>query len=88
MKKNLIYLIIFFIFLASKTYASYKEEIINNFIKTNNLSFDFKQTIKKNAYIVLRKSIILLVKPNQRFRSRRDNQSNELALLVPISTDT
>ena len=48
MKKNLIYLIIFFIFLASKTYAAYKEEIINNFIKTNNLSFDFKQTIKKN----------------------------------------
>jgi len=48
MKKNLIYLIIFFIFLVSKAYASYKEEIINNFIKTNNLSFDFKQTIKKN----------------------------------------
>ena len=28
MKKNLIYLIIFFIFLVSKAYASYKEEII------------------------------------------------------------
>ena len=48
MKKNLIYLIILFIFLASKTYASYKEKIINNFFKTSNLSFDFKQTIKKN----------------------------------------
>ena len=48
MNKNSIYLIIFFILFISKTYASPKEEIINNFIKTNNLSFDFKQTIQKN----------------------------------------
>ena len=48
MNKNSIYLIIFFIFFISKTYASPKEKIINNFIKTNNLSFDFKQTIQKN----------------------------------------
>ena len=48
MKKNLIYLIVFFIFLASKIYASPKEKIINNFVKINNLSFDFKQTIQKN----------------------------------------
>lgn len=47
MRKILIYLIIFFIFLSSKTFASSKEEIIKNFIKTNNLSFDFKQTIQK-----------------------------------------
>tara|TARA_B110001454_G_C12680195_1_gene417691 strand:+ start:445 stop:1035 length:591 start_codon:yes stop_codon:yes gene_type:complete len=46
-RKILIYLIIFFIFLSSKTFASSKEEIIKNFIKTNNLSFDFKQTIQK-----------------------------------------
>ena len=48
MNKNSIYLIIFFILFISKTYASPKEKIINNFIKTNNLSFDFKQTIQKN----------------------------------------
>ena len=48
MNKNSIYLIIFFILFISKTYASPKEEIINNFIKTNNLSFNFKQTIQKN----------------------------------------
>ena len=48
MNKRSIYLIIFFIFLSSETYASPKEEIINNFIETNNLSFYFKQTIQKN----------------------------------------
>ena len=48
MNKSLFYLIIFFIFLSSKIYASPKEKIINNFIKTNNLTFDFKQTIQKS----------------------------------------
>ena len=48
MNKRSIYLIIFFIFLSSETCVSPKEEIINNFIVTNNLSFYFKQTIQKN----------------------------------------
>tara|TARA_B100000745_G_scaffold83106_1_gene51944 strand:- start:72 stop:662 length:591 start_codon:yes stop_codon:yes gene_type:complete len=46
--KSSIYLIIIFIILTSKIFASPKEKIINNFITTNNLSFNFKQIIKKN----------------------------------------
>src|SRR6056300_1492169 len=39
--------IIFLLFFFSKTNASYKEQIINDLKKLNNLSFDFEQRINE-----------------------------------------
>jgi outer membrane lipoprotein-sorting protein len=46
MKKNL--LIIFLILLTNKTTAEIKENIIQNLINTNNISFNFEQNINGN----------------------------------------
>ena len=45
MKKKIF--IIFFLFLFSKANASYKEQIINNLKKINNLTFEFEQRINE-----------------------------------------
>ena len=45
-----IILIFFFLFsLVKPLFASIEEKIINNLIKTENLTFDFKQTIGKKT---------------------------------------
>ena len=45
-----IVIVFFFLFnLTNQLYASTKDKIINNLIKTNNLSFNFKQTIGKKT---------------------------------------
>jgi len=45
-----IVIVFFFLFnLTNPLYASTKDKIINNLIKTNNLSFNFKQTIGKKT---------------------------------------
>ena len=45
-----ILLIFFFLFnIIETSSASIKDQIINNLIKTNNLTFDFKQTINEKT---------------------------------------
>ena len=49
MFKKIILAIFFLLSLIEPLYASVKDQIINNLIKTNNLTFDFKQTIDKKT---------------------------------------
>ena len=48
MKKKLI-LIFFFLFFFNHSYGSTEIEIVNNFKKINNISFDFKQNINEKT---------------------------------------
>tara|TARA_B100001996_G_scaffold370604_1_gene345098 strand:+ start:326 stop:883 length:558 start_codon:yes stop_codon:yes gene_type:complete len=47
-KKKIIFLILFILFLTP-SYASFKEKIINNLEQINNLSFNFEQTINEKT---------------------------------------
>ena len=49
MLKKIILIIFLSINLIEPLFAATKEEIINNLIKTKNLTFDFKQTIDKKT---------------------------------------
>ena len=43
--KKIFFFLIVFIFLSQKSFSSAKEEVINNFIKINNIAFEFQQRI-------------------------------------------
>ena len=43
--KKIFFFLILFIFFSQKSFSSPKEKIINNFNKTNNISFEFQQKI-------------------------------------------
>ena len=47
MLKKIILIFFFLLNIIQPLYASIKDKIINNLIKTDNLTFDFKQTIDK-----------------------------------------
>ena len=49
MLKKIILIFFFLLNIIQPLYASIKEKIINNLIKTDNLTFDFKQTIDKKT---------------------------------------
>ena len=49
LKKKIILIFFILISLMNPSYASVKEKIINNLIGTDNLTFDFKQTISKKT---------------------------------------
>ena len=47
MKQNLFYTLILIIFISTNCYSSQKEDIIKNLNKTENITFNFEQTINK-----------------------------------------
>ena len=55
MLKKIILTFFFLLNFIEPLYASIKDEIINNLIKINNLSFNFKQTIDKKTEEIIKK---------------------------------
>ena len=71
LKKKIILIFFILISLINASYASVKEKIINNLIGTDNLIFDFKQTISKktekgNCIIKYPKKIYCVYKNRQK----------------------
>ena len=84
--KIFIYFFLFVIFISNKSYSSTKENIINNLIKTKNLSFDFKQKIqnkkeKGNCTIRYPKQIYCLYEGDK----KKELVSNGKSLVIKIN---
>ena len=83
MLKKIIFIFFFLFSLIKPLYASIEEKIINNLIKTENLTFNFKQTIGKkteegNCIIEYPKKIYCLYKN----RNKKTMVSNGRSLVI------